>query len=149
MSSQVRVWWMSGVSRLMKKASKCGWKTSEVIYSGLLINKLVSYLYKRRVIGLGWSTPFPWGRCIGVAHLSHLIFSIFRQGSTALWRNIRRWVSGTGCRGGIQLHVGTDTHCPWANGMSGLNWQTSCCCWYKPTTPGSRGSQELDRWSGL
>ena len=42
-----------GVSRLMKKASKCGWRTSEVIYSGLLINKLVSYLYKRRVIGLG------------------------------------------------------------------------------------------------
>ena len=137
-----------GVLHLMKKASKWGWRTSEGIYSGFLIHQLVSYLYKRRVIGLGWSTPFPWGRCISVAHRSHPVFSIFCQGSTALSRNIRHWVSGSGCRGGIQLQVRTDTHCPWADGMSGLHWQTSCC-WYKPTTPRSRGSQELDRWSGL
>ena len=41
----------------------------------------------------------------GGEHLTQPVFCIVPQASTALWRSIRRWVIGTGWRGGIQLKV--------------------------------------------
>ena len=56
----------------------------------------------------------------GGEHLTQPVFCIVLQASMALWRSIRRWVIGTGWRGGIQLKVRTSTHWAWTVAMEGL-----------------------------
>ena len=51
---------------------------------------------------------------------THPVFSIVLQASIALCRSIRRWVIGSGDRGGIQLKVRTSTHCAWTVLIEGL-----------------------------
>ena len=46
----------------------------------------------------------------------------------ALWRSIRRRVMCTGGFGGAYLKVLTAIHRACADGVSGLKWQSFCCC---------------------
>ena len=48
------------------------------------------------------------------------VFCIVCQASIALCRSNRRWLIGTGERGGIQLKVRTSSHCAWTVAMEGL-----------------------------
>ena len=56
----------------------------------------------------------------GGEHRSQPFRSILSQAAMALWRSIRRWVIGSGDRGGTQLKVRTSTYWAWTVAIEGL-----------------------------